>query len=211
MSAANTHEILPRLFQGLAGAALAVLALWAIAAIFGWRQSEQLLPGTEKARALARYEIKREIDEAALALDNLAWIDEAAGTVQLPIEKAMDLTARELRAKSSGPSGVTVQWIAPLMPDYSKPAGEAAPVEAASGDQTGAPAEGPVPAAVEPAVPATEPAPTAPAGQTDTAPAGATLPEPSRPGTQNPMTEEHLEKQEATSPDPGAALPPPAP
>jgi hypothetical protein len=127
MSSLKPYEILPKLLQGLAGAAVAVLVVWGLAYIAGLKNATQALPGTEKARAEARHAIKAEIDKSALTLHDLKWLDKDKGTVHLPIERAMELSATQLAAKEVKPSGVTVAWIAPKMPDYTAPKEEPAP------------------------------------------------------------------------------------
>ena len=53
-----------------------------------------------RANADARRKTLKELHEAeAKKTSSYAWVDQNAGTVQLPIERAMELTARDLAAK----------------------------------------------------------------------------------------------------------------
>ena len=53
-----------------------------------------------RATADARRKTLKELHEAeAKKTSSYAWVDQKAGTVQLPIERAMELTARDLAAK----------------------------------------------------------------------------------------------------------------
>lgn len=149
-------KILPKLFKGLLGATLAVLVVWAIATFFSAKEANQVLPGTEQARRLARLETRKEIDKAAEKVHELAWLDKEKGTIHLPIERAMEVVATELAAKEVKASAVTVAWVAPEMPDYTKaqqPA-DAAAAPAAAPATGGTPAPAPAPAPAAPAAPA---------------------------------------------------------
>ena len=164
MSSANPYEHLPKLLQGLAGAALAVLVLWALALFLGNKEANQVLPGSEAARAVSRYEIKAEIDKAALALHKTTWIDKEKGTVHLPIERAMELAVTELAAKEARATNVTVAWTPPQMPDYNA---KAKAIDAATAA---------APAAAAPAAANAAPAPAVPAAPVSAAPATPTAP-----------------------------------
>jgi hypothetical protein len=53
-----------------------------------------------KADAAARRKALEELREAeAKKINSYGWVDQKAGAVQLPIERAMELTARDLAAK----------------------------------------------------------------------------------------------------------------
>lgn len=58
---------------------------------FEWR-------ATSEARRKALVELR---DAEAKKVSGYAWVDQKAGTVQLPIDRAMELTARELAAKQA--------------------------------------------------------------------------------------------------------------
>jgi F0F1-type ATP synthase membrane subunit b/b' len=58
---------------------------------FEWR-------ATAEARRKALVELR---DAEAKKVSGYAWVDQKAGTVQLPIDRAMELTARELAAKQA--------------------------------------------------------------------------------------------------------------
>ena len=51
---------------------------------------------TSEARRQTLTELR---EKEAKQVSNYAWVDQKAGTVQLPIERAMELTARDLAAK----------------------------------------------------------------------------------------------------------------
>jgi hypothetical protein len=82
-------------------------------------------------------------------LTNYAWIDKKAGVARLPLDRAVDLTLRDWKAR---PEGTVMPSVAPA------PAAPGAPP--APGTPAVAPATGTAPAAPAPAVPT---APTAPA------------------------------------------------
>ena len=60
----------------------------------------------ERQRAEARMKkLKDARDEDMKALTAYAWVDKNKGTVRLPIERAMQLTAAELASKKPAPAG----------------------------------------------------------------------------------------------------------
>jgi hypothetical protein len=94
-------------------------------------------PQEDAARAAERTKAHQELEaENAKKLQNYAWVDKAKGTVQIPIERAMELAMAELNSKKPTAAG---------------PIATPAPSPAAS------PAASPAPAA-----PPTAPAPAAP-------------------------------------------------
>lgn len=53
----------------------------------------------------ARFEIKRDVDAQQQRLaTTYGWVDQSNGVARIPIERAMELTVRELRGQS-GPEG----------------------------------------------------------------------------------------------------------
>lgn len=59
-----------------------------------------------KADRESRRKALEELREAeAKKITGYAWVDQKGGVVQLPIERAMELTARDLAAKQPGQSG----------------------------------------------------------------------------------------------------------
>jgi hypothetical protein len=104
-------------------------------------------------------------------LTSYAWVNKAKGTVQLPIDRAMELVVADLKAKPVQASSVKLEPIYPAglqqAPAVAAPAatGSAAPAAAAPG-------KSPAPAAAT-AQPAAAPAPSAPPAAS-AAPAAAT-------------------------------------
>jgi hypothetical protein len=75
----------------------------------------------EQTRAKKRFEIlKTEREEDAKALTTYAWIDKTKGSVRIPIERAMQLTAAELAQKKPAPANPIA---APATPESAAPAG----------------------------------------------------------------------------------------
>lgn len=117
------------------------------------------------------------LKEAKAKLGQYAWGDKEKGVVRIPIERAMELTAVDLKAAGVKPTEVKAESFGTnLIPPYLKPEapaeGEAAPAPA-EGEATPAPAEG-TPAEGE-ATPAATPEQAAPA--------------PEAPATEVPVTE----------------------
>ena len=95
-------------------------------------------PDENAARAAERTKAHQELEaENAKKLQNYAWVDKAKGTVQIPIERAMELAMAELNSKKPTAAG---------------PIATPAPSPAAS------PAASPAPAAPPPAPAAPAPA-----------------------------------------------------
>ena len=75
----------------------------------------------EQTRAKKRFEIlKTEREEDTKALTTYAWIDKTKGSVRIPIERAMQLTAAELAQKKPAPANPIA---APATPAPAAPAG----------------------------------------------------------------------------------------
>jgi hypothetical protein len=83
-------------------------------------------PDEDAARAAERSKALEELNaENAQKLTTYAWVDKAKGQVQIPIERAMELTIVELNSRPPAPAGP----IAAPAPEA--PAPEAAPAPAA--------------------------------------------------------------------------------
>ncbi len=119
----------------------------------------------EQQRAQNRQKKLKDLrDEDAKALTSYGWIDKNKGSVRIPIERAIQLTAAELATKKPAPAGP----IATATPETSA-APSASPAQSASPHATGAPK------------------PTSVAGPGSEAhgqPAAAVNPPPVQPGTQ---------------------------
>jgi hypothetical protein len=116
----------------------------------------------EETRAKKRMEkLKAVREEAEKSLTTYAWIDKNKGVVQIPISRAMELTAAELATRKPAPAGpiATPQEQAPAAPASPTPAASPKPAEAQPGGSPSAPTPAASPA------PATQPA-TSPSGQT---------------------------------------------
>ena len=75
----------------------------------------------EQTRAKKRFEIlKTEREEDTKALTTYAWIDKTKGSVRIPIERAMQLTAAELAQKKPAPANPIAT---PAAPESAAPAG----------------------------------------------------------------------------------------
>jgi hypothetical protein len=63
-------------------------------------------PDADAARAAERAKAYADLQaENAKKLENYAWVDKAKGTVQIPIERAMELVVPELNSKRPVPAG----------------------------------------------------------------------------------------------------------
>jgi hypothetical protein len=63
-------------------------------------------PDEDAARAAERAKAYQELQtENAQKLEKYAWLDKAKGTVQIPIERAMELAIAELNSKRPAPAG----------------------------------------------------------------------------------------------------------
>ena len=64
------------------------------------------LPDEDAARAAERAKAYADLQaENAKKLETYAWADKAKGTVQIPIERAMELAIAELNSKQAVPAG----------------------------------------------------------------------------------------------------------
>ena len=132
-------------------------------------------PQEDAARAAERTKAHQELEaENAKKLQNYAWVDKAKGTVQIPIERAMELAMAELNSKKPTAAGPIAT---PAPSPAASPAASPAPAPAAPA----APAPAAPPAATPSASPANAPgaAPTAsPATPPPASPAAAPTPSP---------------------------------
>ena len=63
-------------------------------------------PDEDAARAAERSKAYQELEaENARKLQEYAWVDKEKGTVQIPIERAIELTITELNSKKPSPAG----------------------------------------------------------------------------------------------------------
>ena len=145
----------------------------------------------EQQRAQNREKKLKDLrDEDAKALTSYAWIDKNKGSVRIPIERAMQLTAAELANKKPTAAG-----------PIAAPAAEASAAPAGPGTASPAPSAS--------AQPSGTPKPTSVSGQNSEArgqPAAAIKPPPAPPGTQP-----NASATPAASPKSGAAQPSAAP
>jgi len=153
---------------------LFVAALIALALLHFFRRNSVY----DADRAKIRYENLRKLNEAnAPKLTEYAWVDKAKGTVQLPVDQAMRIMARELAAKKPT-SAYAIATPAPAAAPAPAPAPAAAPTSATV-TPAGSPVAVPVmPAGSPPAAPAVDtptPVPSAPAPPTAT-PVSASTP-----------------------------------
>ena len=95
----------------LAGGALALVVLLAVAGVFGWRQLSSMRPAQPEpvtiapgAPALQRTPLTErqmyELDKTT-RLGGYGWVDRDAGIVHIPIEQAMRELAERLPAKEA--------------------------------------------------------------------------------------------------------------
>lgn len=123
----------------------------------------------EQQRAQNRQKKLKDLrDEDAKALTSYAWIDKNKGSVRIPIERAIQLTAAELATKKPAPAG-PIATVAPETSAAPSAASAASPAQSASPHATGTPK------------------PTSVAGPGSEAhgqPAAAVNPPPVQPGTQ---------------------------
>jgi hypothetical protein len=132
-------------------------------------------PQEDAARAAERTKAHQELEaENAKKLQNYAWVDKAKGTLQIPIERAMELAIVELNSKkptAAGPIATPVP--SPAASPAASPAPAAPPTAPAAPAPAAPPAAAPTasPAAAPPAAPTPSPAaspapPAAPAAPT---------------------------------------------
>jgi hypothetical protein len=138
-------------------------------------------PQEDAARAAERTKAHQELEaENAKKLQNYAWVDKAKGTLQIPIERAMELAIVELNSKKPTAAG---------------------PIETPAPSPAASPAASPAPAA-----PPTAPAAPAPA----TPPAAAPSASPAAAPSASPATPPPASPAAAPTPSPAASPAPPA-
>jgi hypothetical protein len=134
-------------------------------------------PQEDAARAAERTKAHQELEaENAKKLQNYAWVDKAKGTLQIPIERAMELAIVELNSKKPTAAGpVATPAPSPAASPAASPAPAAPPTAPAAPAPAAPPAAAPTasPAAAPPAAPSASPA-AAPA----VSPAAAPTPSP---------------------------------
>jgi hypothetical protein len=124
-------------------------------------------PQEDAARAAERTKAHQELEaENAKKLQNYAWVDKAKGTLQIPIERAMELAIVELNSKKPTAAGPIAT---PAPSPAASPAASPAPAPAAPA--------APAPAAPPAAAPTASPAAAPPAAPT-ASPAAAPTPSP---------------------------------
>jgi len=147
-------------------------------------------PQEDAARAAERTKAHQELEaENAKKLQNYAWVDKAKGTLQIPIERAMELAIVELNSKKPTAAGPIAT---PAPSPAASPAASPAPA---------APPTAPAPAAPPAAAPSASPA-AAPAAAPSASPATA-------PGAA-PTASPAAAPPAAPTPSPGASPAPPA-
>ena len=135
-------------------------------------------PDEDAARAAERAKTYHDLQtENATKLQKYAWVDKAKGTVQIPIERAMELAIVELNSKRPAAAG-------PIATPAASPAPAAAPADSAS--PAAAPSPAPTPAAAASPSPAATPAAPAPAPAASPSPAAAPTPAPATAPTASP-------------------------
>ena len=152
----------------------------------------------EEKRGAVRATLADQIrKDAHVKLNGYAWVDQKAGVVQIPIDRALELAAAELKSKKVGASDVKVEMPypvglaapaatpAPAPGDKAAPAakpGVPAPKPDAPAAKPAAPAAKPDAPAAKPAAPAAKPdAPTAKPAEPAPKPAPAAVPQPAPP------------------------------
>ena len=148
-------------------------------------------PQENAARAAERTKAHQELEaENAKKLQNYAWVDKAKGTLQIPIERAMELAIVELNSKKPTAAG---------------PIATPAPSPAAS------PAASPAPAPAAPAAPApAAPPAAAPSASPAAAPSASPAAAPVAAPTASPATPPPASPAAAPTPSPAASPAPPA-
>jgi len=148
---------------------LAVVLLFCGFAVVAWLLFRFAAPTQtyEEKRAQTRRDKVAAINQEAQQklYGRVKWIDKTKGTVQLPIDTAMELVINDYRQKPVHPSAVKVEnpypaglQLAPAAPAPAAPAASAAPAKAPAAPVAPvAPASPAAPAA--PAAPVTPPAP----------------------------------------------------
>jgi hypothetical protein len=151
-------------------------------------------PQEDAARAAERTKAHQELEaENAKKLQNYAWVDKAKGTLQIPIERAMELAIVELNSKKPTAAGPIAT---PAPSPAASPAASPAPA---------APPTAPAPAAPPAAAPSASPA-AAPAAAPSASPANA----PGAAPTASPAAAPAVSPAAAPTPSPAASPAPPA-
>lgn len=146
----NAAQSRPLWFVLTGGFLLLLLFVIAVRLLMGLAPA----PDEDAARAAERAKAYQELEaENTQKLQNYAWVDKAKGTVQIPIERAMELAIVELNSKKPAPAG-------PIATPAPSPA--ASPAGSPAASPPAAPTAPPAPAASPAASPATSP-PAAPA------------------------------------------------
>ena len=156
-------------------------------------------PQEDAARAAERTKAHQELEaENAKKLQNYAWVDKAKGTLQIPIERAMELAIVELNSKKPTAAGPIAT---PAPSPAASPAASPAPAPAAPA--------APAPAAPPAAAPSASPA-AAPSASPANAPAASPAAAPAAAPTASPATPPPASPGAAPTPSPAASPAPPA-
>lgn len=147
-----------------------LIGLWALKL----RDQKPVVDQYELQRGQARIEARQAIEKEAAELlyGEPAWVDKSKGIVRIPIDRAMELTAANLKAKPAQPTSIKAEVIPTLIvpPSVLEAREKAAAEEAASQPQdstaseapaNGAPAAAEAPSSEAPATPAPEATPAA--------------------------------------------------
>lgn len=158
--------------RSLFGTWLGVVLLFAAFALVVWVVFN-IMPRTdnyEAKRAQARVEkLKTASEEWNTSLHTYGWVDKEKGIARIPVQRAMELTVKELAQKKPAPAGPIATPAAPAAAPATAPVTpESSPAPAASDVTTGQPATA---ASPTDAAPATKPAASvAPAAQGSASP-----------------------------------------
>ena len=107
--------------------ALLLFVLFAAAVQWMLSATDRAAFDEEAIRAKQRYEILAKVDEANKALTTgYAWVDQAKGTVRIPIDRAMELAVAKLAAQGEPKPANPIDPAAPLGSAL-KPGGLSAP------------------------------------------------------------------------------------
>lgn len=118
------HHSKQRLWPVFLGSLVLVLLFAILAKLF--LASTGPVPDEDAARAAERSKALEELNaENKQKLETYAWADKAKGTVQMPIQQAMEMTIRELNSREPAPAG-PINALAPA----AAPSTDAAPAAA---------------------------------------------------------------------------------
>lgn len=159
------------------GTWIGVVLLFGLFALLAWALMGAMPRGNsyEQDRGKARVEkLKKYHEEMDASLKGYAWVDKAKGTVRMPVDRAIELTAGELAQRKPAPAGplppegekAGLQVTAPVGPTpapMASPGGAPRPTPATSIEGKDSEAEGQAAAAANPpdAAPGTQPGPSA--------------------------------------------------